>query len=74
MTHGIKTENQYIHLLDNYHNIPKAVIAAVCISLILKNHDEDINMVEEDFKHEWEALYMNGIVPQRPRNEFNKLF
>lgn len=47
-----------------YDAAPKAVFAAVVVSLLSCGGD-DMAGVAEKFRKEWETLHDNGIVPQR---------
>ena len=67
---GIKIRNDYLGSLgDLYEKAPKAVLAAVLVSLIIKDTNcipEDGPIIRDEFCKEWLALYRNGIVPQSP--------
>ena len=63
----MKRTNLYGRALgaDLYERAPKAVIAAVAVSVLTigGDHMED---ARDLFLREWWALYRAGIVPQRP--------
>jgi hypothetical protein len=65
----MKAMNDYaVQLCDYYSKAPKAVIAAVVVSFLI-NHfqtEQGTGEVAHAFLKEWETLYQNGIVPQRP--------
>jgi hypothetical protein len=64
---GMKISNEYAQVLKpRYGGAPKAVIAAVAVSLLLKEHDGKWSEVYDAFVKEWAILYQNGIVPQKP--------
>lgn len=46
-----------------YARIPKAVLAAVAVS-ILSNGGDDLDGASARILEEWEILHANGIVPQ----------
>jgi len=62
----IKNDNIYTALLVNYKNIPKSVLAAIAVSFIFNGgvRAEDI---DASIMKEWEFLYRNNIVPQKPK-------
>jgi hypothetical protein len=66
--HGItKLSNAYVEVLgDLYDKTPKAVLAAVVVSL-LSNGGDEFEPVPERFLAEWGTLYANRIVPQKPK-------
>lgn len=63
-----KTSNEYADLIDTslYEKMPKTVIAAIAASLALRLADDDFSAVQALLVEEWQALYDNGIVPQKP--------
>ena len=64
----MKLSNEYVENAlsgDFYEKTPKAVFAALAVSLILAQ-DENFCTVEKRLKDEWEILFENGIVPQKP--------
>lgn len=64
---GMKISNEYARVLQpRYGNMSKAVIAAVAVSLLLKQNDGDWSTVYDAFVKEWAILHQNGIVPQKP--------
>lgn len=70
--HGVtKLFNQYADLLspEFYNNTPKAVFAAIAVSLAIINTGEGdcFDGVENLLRDEWAALYKNKIVPQKPK-------
>ena len=67
---GLKKQNEYQKMISDglFEKTPKAVLAALLVSeyvnrLDLKGVDIDNNIINE-----WQTLYQNGIVPQRPPN------
>lgn len=68
---GFKTTNEYADTLsgDFYEKCPKAVFAALAVSLGLLTCDEDFSKVESALIDEWKALHAAGIVPQKPINK-----
>lgn len=50
---------------DLYEDCPKAVWAAIAISLLSFGGDE-LPRARERILHEWMLLHQNGIVPQPP--------
>lgn len=65
---GPKKRNAYVHAVVNYDDTPKAVWAAIAFSLALRlagnDSNNDANLL---IAAEWDALYQNQIVPQKPR-------
>lgn len=63
---GSKLENEYsLALGEVYEKAPKAVFAAVAVSM-LTNGGDCFAAAEDRFITEWWTLYENGIVPQKP--------
>ena len=64
---GFKQGNQYKDLLGDalYRDTPKAVLAAIVASYILREGFPQ-GAVPSHMLNEWWALHWNGIVPQRP--------
>ena len=64
---GLKKSNNYSEVIGDhlYAAIPKAVLAAVVVSL-LSNGGDHFEDVEAKLVEEWGALHVAGIVPQRP--------
>jgi hypothetical protein len=61
-----KIENEYSRALGKvYSKTPKAVIAAIAVSLLLKENGEDFMGIADAFIKEWAVLQQNGIVPQK---------
>ena len=62
-----KRGNEYAAALGNDYNLmPKAVLAAIAVSLAVRvNGEEDFAAARELVVSEWEALYRNGIVTQK---------
>lgn len=65
---GMKIGNEYAQQLKaGYAKTPKAVLAAVVVSLLVeRSGEEDFDGVLDDFVQEWAVLYQNGIVSQKP--------
>lgn len=64
----MKTINNYTGLLKGYEETPKAVYAAIAVSLATRSGIE-LSEAERMIKEEWEALYDAGIVPQKPKSK-----
>jgi len=64
---GLKRLNEYQGALssDFYRLCPKAVFAAIAVSLASDGGDS-LEEAEQNIKSEWWILYQNGIVPQKP--------
>lgn len=63
--------NEYVALLGEglYDRIPKTVLAAIAFSLANITADgamDDWSGARKRFMDEWQALYDNGIVSQKP--------
>jgi hypothetical protein len=65
---GMKIGNEYAQQLrSRYAKTPKAVLAAVVVSLLVKQSGkEDFDGVLDAFVQEWAILHQNGIVSQKP--------
>lgn len=63
---GNKT-NEYVWTLPTgiFDRIPKTVWAAISLSLAMR-HVDRLNEALRIVMDEWQALYDNGIVPQKP--------
>ena len=49
-----------------YSQTPKAVIAAIAVSMLTLRTEQGLSDVPREFVREWWTLYENGIVPQKP--------
>ena len=67
---GVKLSNEYAKLLGRlYADTPKAVLAAVMVSYMIRCDGELMLMSDRAqalLADEWQILYENGIVPQKP--------
>jgi len=67
----MKTVNEYQQVLEGkfYEGVPKAVLAAIAVSLQarLDGGVIDPQSMTKALRDEWNALYQNGIIPQKPR-------
>ena len=67
MGRGMKASNEYAQVLyPRYGDTPKAVIAAVAVSLLLKDNEGKWDGIYDAFVKEWATFHANGIVPQKP--------
>lgn len=70
MSRGCRTSNEYANMLRaRYASTPKAVLAAVAVSLLIKDGGfgpQDNGPILDAFVREWAVLNLNGIVPQKP--------
>jgi hypothetical protein len=57
--------NDYQRAIGYWDQVPKAVFAAVAVSVLTVGGDH-LDKAESRFAREWWALYTAGIVPQRP--------
>jgi len=70
---GKKRGNDYADLARSMRNAPKTVWMAIAVSLA--NRIDGTGAIErghaptDALMAEWQALYDNGIVPQKPRRE-----
>jgi hypothetical protein len=61
-----KLGNEYANMLGSlFEDTPKAVLGAMVVSLLTCGGDNPEGL-EAAFLAEWEALYLNRIVPQKP--------
>ena len=67
---GFKTENEYQQLIsrDLYEKTPKAVFAALAVSLFMNYSGIEMrpSAIDEAILQEWGALFSNEIVGQKP--------
>jgi hypothetical protein len=64
---GTKITNEYAQTLgDLYDKVPKAVLAAVVVSLMSCGGDNLEDDMPRQLLDEWQCLHECGIVPQRP--------
>jgi hypothetical protein len=70
----MKTTNEYQRHIVGYGSIPKAVLAAIAVSFAAMHHgdkaldsDSPSEVVTGWLMQEWQTLYEQGIVPQKPR-------
>jgi len=60
------TSNEYAQQLGSrYERIPKAVLAAIAVSVLTGGGDY-LEEAEPRLLNEWRVLFENGIVPQAP--------
>ena len=65
----MKKSNDYARQLNEiYDKTPKAVFAAVVVSLLTSGGDYPERALG-GFLEEWRVLYINGIIPQKPPSE-----
>ena len=70
---GFKTVNEYsMALEDVYEKAPKAVIAAIAVSCLTTGGDH-LSEAKRLFLKEWQTLYDNGIIPQKPPLETSRV-
>ena len=65
----MKIGNEYASELgDLYARTPKAVLAAVAVSVLTRGGDDldDPDAARARLLDEWRILHLNGIVPQAP--------
>lgn len=68
-----KLSNQYVNTIDSrvYADIPKAVWAAIAISLATCGGDR-LDDATRAIVHEWGILHANGVVPQSVPSHLRK--
>lgn len=61
----MKKLNNYQQAIDQgfYEKAPKAVLAAIAVSMAINNGED----ATEYLKREWQTLYNNGIISQKPQ-------
>ena len=72
---GIKKGNEYQDLISGglYEKFPKAVLAAIVVSLLTCGGDYiNTTDIDAELLREWQALFDNGIVPQKPIEQKEK--
>jgi hypothetical protein len=60
--------NEYQEAFPAYDRTPKAVIAALALSLAMRLSEDDPARAEKLLRDEWRVLHQNNIVPQVPPN------
>lgn len=64
---GVKIGNEYAHALGkDYADTPKAVYAALALSLAMRLSADNLDAAKALLADEWRILHENGIVPQKP--------
>jgi hypothetical protein len=58
--------NDYQSKYPAFDRTPKAVIAAIAVSLAMRLSGDDFIKASQLVAEEWEILHANGIIPQRP--------
>lgn len=48
-----------------YEDAPKAVLAALALSLAMRLNEDDPQAARLELAKEWRALYNNNVLPQR---------
>lgn len=68
-------ENHYTgHLTSDFYSAcPKAVFAAIAMSMAALNAATDVDGIERNLLEEWYTLHMNGVVPQAPPKKLWKI-
>lgn len=64
----MKLHNDYLKELpsDLYERTPKAVWAALAVSLALRLNEDQFEAVPVALCAEWSSLHQAGVVPQKP--------
>ena len=64
----IKQTNNYQSQIDTafFEQCPKAVFAALAVSFCANWANIPFEEITKGLRDEWEILYKNGIVPQKP--------
>lgn len=65
---GLKKINEYAGRVADYDRIPKAVFAAIAVSLLTGGGDH-FEGIDDAVMREWACLHLAGIVPQKPSRE-----
>lgn len=67
--HPRNRSNEYADAFPGFATTPKAVIAAVALSLALRACGDDLDQARALLGEEWQQLHSAGIVPQTPPKE-----
>lgn len=67
MTHSSNVLNAYAVAYPDYDRTPKAVLAAVAISLAMRLSEDDPQRAVALCRDEWRVLHIAKIVRQRPQ-------
>lgn len=71
---GMKITNEYSSVLGPvYERMPKAVLAAIVVSFAARISG-GLDAVPTAVMDEWQVLFENGIVPQRPAADLHYKF
>lgn len=64
----MKTTNEYQKVIDPklYKQMPKAILAAIAVSLARRLNGESFDETSNTLYTEWITLNQNGIIPQKP--------
>ncbi len=65
-----KKSNEYADAIPAtlFEKMPKDVFAAVALSLALRLNNDDLQTAVGELVSEWQTLYQNGVIPQKPPN------
>lgn len=68
---GLKKYNEYSEMITDglYDKTPKAVFAAIVVSEYINRLNLEPAELNQAILVEWQTLYQNGIIPQRPPNK-----
>ena len=66
----MKIHNEYAAEFPNYSAIPKAVFSAIAFSFAMRLNEDDPARALQMCFDEWEALNLNGVIPQMPQRAF----
>ena len=67
----MKTYNEYSGLFPDFDKTPKAVIAAIALSLARRLNEDNWDKAKLEIMLEWSTLYKCGIVPQKPIRSYS---
>ena len=65
----MKVHNEYSQVFGpSYDKTPKAVYAAIALSLANRLMGDNFDLATKEVFREWSTLHENGIIPQSPKN------
>ena len=64
----MKKRNEYQETISPalYARTPKAVFAAIAVSLLANHSGVSFDQIDQAIRDEWVVLHANGLVPQPP--------
>ncbi|AIR07141.1 hypothetical protein JT31_21760 [Cedecea neteri] len=64
---SMKIKNDYARTFPDFEVTPKAVVAAIAMSLALRLCEDNFDDAQKLISDEWASLHTAEIVPQKPK-------